>query len=63
MKDGVDIEVVNGYTGVNNQTLKITSFSLRRGSGHNGVYVCKVTINGHKVNSHPVQLQGLSTKD
>ena len=62
-KDGKDIKSINGYTRVKSQTLKITPFSLREGSGHNGKYVCKVIINGQEVNSHPVQLQGLPIRD
>ena len=68
MKDGTYITKSSGaigigcdYSGFNNQTLRITKFSLQEPGGHHGEYICRVTINDQSIDSESVQLKGLFT--
>ena len=51
-KDGVDI-IDKDCTGVNEQTLIISSFSLQ----HEGKYTCEVKSNQKSVESNPAKLE------
>ena len=55
------IGFVKDCSGINDQTLRITNFSLQEPGGHHGEYVCGVTINGQSIDSETVQLKGLFT--